>query len=58
MTFTSILTLILVIAKLAGYFHHSWWLVFAPVLFSTAVGLAIVFGSLAVAALAVYMESK
>lgn len=58
MTFFSLLTLILVVAKLLGYFHHSWLLVFAPVLFTTAIGLLLVLGSLAVAAISVYLESK
>lgn len=29
--FASILTLIFVIAKLAGYFPYSWWIVFTPI---------------------------
>jgi len=28
--FFSILTLIFVVAKLAGFFPHSWWIVFIP----------------------------
>lgn len=28
--FLAILSLILVIAKLAGHFPHSWWIVFLP----------------------------
>jgi hypothetical protein len=58
MTFFSVLTLILVVAKLLGYFHHSWLLVFAPVLFTTAIGLALVLGSLVIASISVYLETK
>lgn len=38
--FSGILTLILVVAKLIGYFPYSWWWVFAPIIITW--GLAIV----------------
>lgn len=41
---TSILTIIFVLAKLAGIIGWSWWLVFAPTLISVAFGLLILGG--------------
>lgn len=58
MSFASLLTIILVIAKLMGYFHHSWLLVFAPVLLTTLVGLLILGGAVLLASISVYLESK
>lgn len=34
--FMSMLTLIFVVAKIGGFITWSWWLVFAPILFSIA----------------------
>ena len=51
----SILTIIFVIAKLAGLVTWSWWWVFSPILISTGVILAIlfvVFGVMVLAGLA------
>lgn len=42
--FFNILTIIFVIAKLAGAITWSWWLVFAPTILS--VGLVFIFGAL------------
>lgn len=42
----SILTIIFVIAKLAGHFAYSWWIVFLPVIIST--GAVLTFLALAV----------
>lgn len=47
--FWSILTLILVVAKITGYVHFSWWLVFAPLFVPLALVL-IVFLAIALAA--------
>ena len=39
--FLNILTVIFVIAKITGYIDWSWWLVFAPTLFSFVLFLSI-----------------
>jgi hypothetical protein len=39
--FFHVLTLLLVVLKVLGYFQHSWWLVFAPSIVSFALGLLI-----------------
>lgn len=40
--FTSILTIIFVIAKITGYINWSWWLVFLPILITPLFWLGIV----------------
>jgi hypothetical protein len=40
--FWSILTLILVIAKITGYVQFSWWLVFAPLFVPLAVVITVI----------------
>jgi hypothetical protein len=55
---TSILTIIFVIAKLAGVVKWSWWLVFSPVIMSFVLFMAILFVLLGVAGIAVYFGSK
>lgn len=42
-----ILTIIFVIAKLAGFIAWSWWLVLAPSLVGAALGLLLLTGALA-----------
>jgi hypothetical protein len=41
MNLLNILTVIFVIAKIVGYIDWSWWLVFAPTLFSFTLFFAI-----------------
>jgi hypothetical protein len=41
MNLLNILTVVFVIAKITGYIDWSWWLVFAPTLFSFIFFLAI-----------------
>ena len=48
----SILTIIFVIAKLAGLVTWSWWWVFSPLLISAGVLLATLFAALGVMVLA------
>ena len=38
MSFLSVLSLIFVIAKLAGYIDWSWWLVFTPFIIHCLIG--------------------
>ena len=40
--FTSILTIIFVIAKITGYINWSWWLVFLPILITPLFWLGII----------------
>lgn len=54
MNYLWLLTLILVIGKMLNYIHWSWWIVFAPALVSTAIGLTILGLVLAAAILAVF----
>ncbi len=55
---TGWLTLIFVIAKLAGVIKWSWWVVFLPVLISFGLVLAILAFALIVAGLALYFGIK
>ena len=41
MNLINILTVVFVIAKITGYIDWSWWLVFAPTLFSLVLILSI-----------------
>jgi hypothetical protein len=40
-----ILTVILLIAKLTGYFNYSWWLVFLPSILAIALATIILLGA-------------
>lgn len=53
--FSTLLTLIFVIAKLMGVIQWSWWIVFLPMLFN--LGLVIIIISIAIV-VAVYMGYK
>lgn len=54
----SILTIIFVIAKLAGVIHWSWWVVFSPALVSLALTLIVLAGVLIVGGVLVYLGLK
>lgn len=58
MGLSSVLTIIFVLAKLAGFISWSWWLVFAPVLVSFTIGILILVFAMVVAGIAVYLGSK
>jgi len=57
MGLASWLTVIFVIAKLAKVINWSWWLVFAPVIVSTAIGLTILAVTMVVAGV-VYLKTR
>lgn len=48
--FLNILTVIFVIAKLAGAISWSWWIVFAPTIVSVVLGLIVIGLALLIAA--------
>lgn len=58
MGLASVLTIIFVIAKLAGVIHWSWWLVFLPTLISLGILLIILFFVLVIGGLVVYFGGR
>jgi hypothetical protein len=51
----SLLTIILVIAKLTGHFAYSWWIVFLPLIASTGIFFAILLIVLIVVAIVAFI---
>lgn len=52
-----LVSVILMVAKLAGFFPYSWWIVAAPAIFSVSVGLVFL-AVVAVVAVAAYFLNK
>ncbi len=57
-SFGSLLTLVFVIAKLAGHFHYSWWIVFLPIWAPAALIFVVIVTALLILGLAYLLDKK
>lgn len=53
-----VITIIFIIAKLAGAFPYSWWIVFAPSLIGVGLGLAIIAFIFTIGAIATWLDLR